>query len=116
MKGSLGIGNLLLVAAPCLQRCRLERPRDPSRIPLIPVAFGMGRSLKRPEFHGLETRLRVVPRVSESFELYVYLTEDGDGLEVSWSYNLDLFSAASIEHGASNTDRQPSAVRSGGVS
>ncbi len=76
---------------------RLDRPRDPSRIPLIPVAFGMGRSLKRPAFHGLDARLRVVPRVSESFELYVYLTEDGEGLEVSWSYNQDLFSAASIE-------------------
>jgi amino acid adenylation domain-containing protein len=75
----------------------LNRPRDPSRIPLIPVAFGMGRSLKRPAFSGLDTRLSVVPRVSESFELYVYLTEDRDGLEVSWSYNRNLFQAETIE-------------------
>jgi amino acid adenylation domain-containing protein len=75
----------------------LNRPRDPSRIPLIPVAFGMGRSMKRPAFSGLETRLSVVPRVSESFELYVYLTEDRDGLEVSWSYNRNLFQADTIE-------------------
>ena len=75
----------------------LNRPRDPSRIPLIPVAFGMGRSLKRPPFSGLDTRLSVVPRVSESFELYVYLTEDRDGLEVSWSYNKNLFQLATIE-------------------
>ncbi|HTV17629.1 MAG TPA: condensation domain-containing protein, partial [Polyangiaceae bacterium] len=75
----------------------LNRPRDPSRIPLIPVAFGMGRSLKRPAFSGLDTRLSVVPRVSESFELYVYLTEDRDGLEVSWSYNRNLFQLETIE-------------------
>jgi amino acid adenylation domain-containing protein len=75
---------------------KLNRPRDPSRIPLIPVAFGMGRSMKRPAFSGLETRLSVVPRISESFELYVYLTEDRDGLEVSWSYNRDLFTPETI--------------------
>jgi amino acid adenylation domain-containing protein len=75
---------------------QLNRPRDPSRIPLIPVAFGMGRSLKRPAFGGLTTKLSVVPRVSESFELYVYLTEDRDGLEVSWSYNRNLFTADTI--------------------
>jgi amino acid adenylation domain-containing protein len=76
---------------------KLNRPRDPSRIPLIPVAFGMGRSMKRPAFSGLDARLSVVPRVSESFELYVYLTEDRDGLEVSWSFNRDLFSLQTIE-------------------
>src|SRR5690606_39232804 len=75
----------------------LNRPRDPSRIPLIPVAFGMGRSLKRPPFSGLDTRLSVIPRVSESFELYVYLTEDRDGLEISWSYNRNLFQRETIE-------------------
>ncbi|MEO8179846.1 MAG: condensation domain-containing protein, partial [Deltaproteobacteria bacterium] len=75
---------------------QLNRPRDPSRIPLIPVAFGMGRSLKRPAFSGLVTKLRVVPRISESFELYVYLTEDRDALEVSWSFNRDLFTADTI--------------------
>lgn len=75
---------------------KLERPRDPSRIPLVQIAFGMGRSLKRPPFVGLDARLRVVPRVSESFELYMYLTEDGDSLESSWSYNSDLFSAETV--------------------
>jgi amino acid adenylation domain-containing protein len=75
---------------------KLERPRDPSRIPLVQVAFGMGRSLKRPPFKGIDARLRVVPRISESFELYMYLTEDGDSLESSWSYNSDLFSAETI--------------------
>lgn len=76
----------------------LGRPRDQSRIPLIPVAFGMGRSLKYPKFSGLETNLRVVPRTSESFELYVYVTEDAGGLEVSWSYSSVLFEAATVAH------------------
>ncbi len=76
----------------------LNRPRDPSRIPLIPVAFGMGRSLKRPQFSGLQASLRVVPRTSESFELYVYVTEDGSAFEISWSYNSSLFEAATVTH------------------
>jgi amino acid adenylation domain-containing protein len=74
----------------------LERPRDASRIPLLPVAFGMGRSVRRPAFSGVNTRLRVVPRTSETFELYVYVTEDGPSLEVSWSYNTALFGADTI--------------------
>src|SRR5690606_32371703 len=32
-----------------------------------------------------------------SFELYVYLTEDRDGLEISWSYNRNLFQRETIE-------------------
>lgn len=75
----------------------LARPRDPSRPALIQAAFGMGRSQKRPRFAGLETALRVVPRVSETFDLYVYATEDRGKLEVSWSYNTDLFDRETIE-------------------
>lgn len=76
---------------------KLNRARDPSRPALVQVAFGMGRSQKRPQFAGLNTALRVVPRVSETFELYVYATDNLGGLEVSWSYNKDLFDAATIE-------------------
>jgi amino acid adenylation domain-containing protein len=56
----------------------------------------MGRSQKRPTFAGLETSVYVVPRVSEAFELYVYATDAGGALEVSWSYSTDLFSEATI--------------------
>jgi amino acid adenylation domain-containing protein len=76
---------------------KLNRPRDPSRPALVQVAFGMGRSQKRPQFAGTNTALRVVPRVRESFELYVYATENLGGLEISWSYNEDLFDAETIE-------------------
>jgi amino acid adenylation domain-containing protein len=75
---------------------KLKRPRDPSRPVLIQVAFGMGRSQKRPKFAGLDTSVYVVPRISESFELYVYATDVGGALEVSWSYSTDLFSEATI--------------------
>lgn len=75
---------------------KLKRPRDPSRPALIQVAFGMGRSQKRPRFTGLETSVFVVPRISETFELYVYATDVGGALEVSWSYSTDLFSEATI--------------------
>ncbi len=76
---------------------KLERVRDVSRPALIQAAFGMGRSQKKPSFAGLDTALRVVPRVSENFELYVYATEDVEGLEISWSYNTDLFERKTIE-------------------
>jgi amino acid adenylation domain-containing protein len=75
---------------------KLKRPRDPSRPALIQVAFGMGRSPKRPVFAGLDTWVHVVPRVSETFELYVYATDIGGAFEVSWSYSTDLFSEATI--------------------
>jgi amino acid adenylation domain-containing protein len=75
---------------------KLDRPRDSSRPALVQVAFGMGRSEKYPRFADLETRLSVVPRVAEAFELYVYATEDAGSLEISWSYNTDLFSAETI--------------------
>jgi amino acid adenylation domain-containing protein len=75
---------------------KLKRPRDPSRPALIQVAFGMGRSQKRPTFAGLDTWVYVVPRISESFELYVYATDVGGAFEVSWSYSTDLFSEATI--------------------
>jgi amino acid adenylation domain-containing protein len=76
---------------------KVVRTRDPSRPALIQVAFGMGRSQKRPHFSGVNTALRVVPRVSETFELYVYATDNLGGIEVSWSYNEDLFDAGTIE-------------------
>ena len=74
----------------------LKRPRDPSRPALIQAAFGMGRSQKRPDFGGLECAVQVVPRQSETFELYVWATESGDSLELSWSYATSLFSAETI--------------------
>ena len=75
---------------------KLKRPRDPSRPALIQVAFGMGRSQKRPSFAGLDTTVHVVPRISETFELYVYATDVGGALDVSWSYSTELFSEATI--------------------
>ncbi|HTU61833.1 MAG TPA: condensation domain-containing protein, partial [Polyangiales bacterium] len=75
---------------------KLKRPRDPSRPALIQVAFGMGRSQRRPTFTDLDTSVYVVPRISETFELYVYATDVAGALEVSWSYSTDLFSEATI--------------------
>lgn len=75
---------------------KLKRPRDQSRPALIQVAFGMGRTQKRPMFAGLDTSVYVVPRISETFELYVYATEAGGAFEVSWSYSTDLFSEETI--------------------
>ncbi len=75
----------------------MKRQRDMSRPTLVQVAFGMGRALRRPEFFGLETEVEVPPRVSEAYELYVYVANiGGETLEIGWSYNTDLFSEETI--------------------
>lgn len=76
---------------------KLGRPRDASRIPLVPFGFGMGRTPRSLAFSGLSVSVGTVPRVRESFEVYLFATEDGEGVNLAWSYNTDLFSAEAIQ-------------------
>jgi|GEM_PF-2498874 len=76
---------------------KLGRPRDPSRIPLVPFGFGMGRTPKRLPLSGLEVDVSTVHRVYETFEIYLFATEDGEGINLAWSYNTDLFDAETIQ-------------------
>ncbi|MDH5675427.1 MAG: amino acid adenylation domain-containing protein [Myxococcales bacterium] len=77
---------------------KLGRPRDPSRLPLVPFAFGMGRTPRNLPFAGLETRVSTVHRLSETFDIYLFATEDGaGGVNFAWSYNKDLFDAETIQ-------------------
>lgn len=77
---------------------KLSIARDPSRVPLVPVAFnidmGMDSAVK---FDGLTHRLKSNPRAFEAFELFLNATGSEGSLILEWSYNTSLFSASSIE-------------------
>lgn len=77
---------------------KLAIARDPSRVPLVPVAFnidmGMDSAVK---FDGLTHKLKSNPRAFEAFELFLNATGSEGALILEWSYNTSLFSASSIK-------------------
>lgn len=71
---------------------KLAPPRDPARIPFVPVVFNID---ARPEqgiaFEGLTHRLISNPRAFENFEIFLNITDAGDELVLEWSFNTQLF-------------------------
>ncbi|PTQ96709.1 amino acid adenylation domain-containing protein [Mucilaginibacter yixingensis] len=82
---------------------KLNLPRDPSRVPLVPVVFnsdmGMDSGIS---FHGIKHELKSNARRSENFEIFINLNDIGKGLNIEWSYNAQLFNQAGIEKLATN--------------
>ncbi|TSD67380.1 amino acid adenylation domain-containing protein [Inquilinus sp. KBS0705] len=76
---------------------KLNIPRDASRLPLVPVVFnidiGMNEGIA---FDGLKHRYINNPREYETFEIFLNIT-DHKGLTLEWSYNTQLFEAATIK-------------------
>ena len=76
---------------------RLHVPRDPSRIPLMSVAFNLDPSGRPLEFHGLDALGGSVPRKYENFDIFFNVVElGGDRLEIQCTFNLDLFDEETI--------------------
>ena len=74
----------------------LPLPRDPSRIPLVSVAFNMDRA--PPKMMGLETGYwRSQPIDFALSETSLNITEVNDGLVIDWNYNEDLFDRETVE-------------------
>jgi non-ribosomal peptide synthetase component F len=74
-------------------------PRDPSRIPLVPIMFNVDLGMDDPiRFEGLQHRLISNPRKFETFEIFLNLSSSANTLVFEWSYNTDLFSPASIHY------------------
>jgi len=89
-RASLTFGSLLK---------QLPIPRDPSRIPLIPVTFNLDRSLNPQQipFADLEVEVRSNPRHFENFEIFINATESaGNRLVLECQYNTQLFDAETI--------------------
>lgn len=76
----------------------LSIPRDPSKIPLIPVAFNVDLGLTDGvSFHDLNYKLISNPRKYEIFEIFLNATGTQDNLSFEWSFNTKLFKPDTIE-------------------
>jgi len=77
---------------------KLNIARDPSRIPLVPVMFNIDMGMDNDvEFYGLTHKLLSNPREFENFELFLNIAGHDEAPVLEWSYNTQLFSAASIK-------------------
>lgn len=77
---------------------KLYIPRDPSRIPLVPVMFNIDMGMDNAvSFDGLDYKLISNPRNYENFEIYLNATGSKEGIILEWSYNTDLFDKETIE-------------------
>jgi amino acid adenylation domain-containing protein len=76
---------------------KLKVRRDPSRVPLMSVAFNLDPSGRPLRFHDLEVESGSVPRKYENFDIFFNLVELGaDRLEIQCTFNLDLFDEATM--------------------
>lgn len=77
---------------------RLPLPRDPGRLPLIPVQFNLDPPADPGAFDygDVDVAIRTNPRAYENFELFINIAEDGSGLEVQLQYNRNLFSDSAM--------------------
>jgi hypothetical protein len=73
-------------------------PRDPSRIPLIPVRFNLARGIgeRSIRVHGVEFEMFTNPRCFENFEIFLDAMEIEGALSLECYYNTDLFQAQTI--------------------
>ena len=75
----------------------LNIPRDPTRIPLVPVMFNIDMGLDDDvRFYNLNHKLISNPREFENFELFLNIAGNEEAPTFEWSYNTQLFKAKSI--------------------
>jgi amino acid adenylation domain-containing protein len=77
---------------------KLNLPRDPSRIPLVPITFILDRGLVGNclPFTGLEVECFSNPRAFENFELFINATELQGKITLECQYNTNLFDPDTI--------------------
>jgi amino acid adenylation domain-containing protein len=76
---------------------KLNIRRDASRLPLVPVIFNIDIGMDEGvHFHNLKHRYINNPREYETFEIFLNITNNKGALTLEWSYNTQLFEAATI--------------------
>jgi len=77
----------------------LKVARDPSRIPLTPIAMSFTNVIDAAGlvYPSLDARLVWHERPYEHFELFAYVTLAANHIGMEWSFNTDLFDATTIE-------------------
>jgi acyl-CoA synthetase (AMP-forming)/AMP-acid ligase II len=73
-------------------------PRDPSRMPVIPVRFNLAREIgeRSIRVHEVEFEMYTNPRCFENFEIFLDAMEIEGALSLECYYNTDLFQAQTI--------------------
>ena len=76
----------------------LKIPRDPSRMPLVPVSFNIDMGMDmQVSFKDLDYLLLHNKRVAETFELFLNIADCEEGYVFQWSYNAQLYRPATIK-------------------
>ena len=76
---------------------KLSIPRDPSRLPLIEVQFNLEKLGANLHFDGLQTEMHPNPKGFVNTDLFLNVTETGDGLLLNCDYNTDLIDESTLE-------------------
>jgi amino acid adenylation domain-containing protein len=76
---------------------KLELPRDPSRVPLVPVLFNLDPLLRPLQLGAATGEMVGNPRSFEAFEVFFNLTELASGLRLEITYNTNLFDAETVD-------------------
>jgi amino acid adenylation domain-containing protein len=75
---------------------KLDLPRDPARIPLIPLLFNLDRRIPDVDFGQARASFVSNPREFERFEIFFNGTETDDGVILETTYNTCLFEHRTI--------------------
>ena len=77
---------------------KLALPRDPSRVPLVAMAFNLDPTMgELPYGQSLKAIPRSNPRAYEKFDLFFNAVVLEEGLRLECTYNRDLFEPATIQ-------------------
>ncbi len=78
---------------------KLALPRDPSRLPLITLAFNVDQAVtgESLDFAGLRAVVATTPRVFENFDIFVNAAEKSGTVTLETQYNTDLYDRSSVE-------------------
>ncbi|WP_264565379.1 non-ribosomal peptide synthetase [Flavobacterium sp. N3904] len=77
---------------------KLNIARDPSRIPLVPIVFNIDLGMTDGvQFSNLTYKLISIPRVYETFEIFLNASGNEKSLVFEWSYNEALFKPETIK-------------------
>jgi amino acid adenylation domain-containing protein len=77
---------------------KIQIPRDPSRIPLVPIIFNMDQQSNEDGFavEGLEADIFSNHRTYENFEIFLNVSSAGERVVLECTYNSNLFDKESI--------------------
>jgi amino acid adenylation domain-containing protein len=75
---------------------KLKIPRDPSRLPLIEVQFNLEKLGANLHFEGLKTEMQPNPKDFVNTDMFLNVTETGDGLLLNCDYNTDLIDESTL--------------------